>query len=223
MIRQQPPRTKGTYAQIPNPVQRFGLRILDFLDGIVYTLVGIAFLLAAGMALTFAVGKALHSFFGILPDTFPVQTVLDFVSDLLLVLIIMEVLGTIRSYLEKGDSAVTPFLFIGIISATRGILSIGAQLSITGNTFTDVEFHNKLVELAVNAAIIVALGVTLRIMGNLAASEDKKVSIEDGQSSEGGLVERVTVEANTPAYRHTPAIERQPDTLARDGDRQGNA
>ena len=78
----------------------------------------------------------------------------------------MKMLRTIRSYVEKGDTSVEPFLIIGIISATRGILSIGARLYLsgTGATLTADEFRNTMVELAVNALVIIALGVTIRIL-----------------------------------------------------------
>ncbi|MHB2021411.1 MAG: phosphate-starvation-inducible PsiE family protein, partial [Candidatus Xenobia bacterium] len=98
--------------------------------------------------------------------------ILDFVSDLLLVLIIMEVLGTVRSYLKEGDASVRPFLFIGIISATRGILSIGARLSIAEAVNPD-EFHRSMIELAVNAVVILAIGLTIRVMGHLAMNKDE--------------------------------------------------
>jgi hypothetical protein len=40
-------------------------------------------------------------------------------------------------YLDKRANSVQPFLFIGIISATRSILSAGAQLSISLSSSSD--------------------------------------------------------------------------------------
>ena len=84
----------------------------------------------------------------------------------------MEVLGTIRSYLKTGDTLVNPFLFIGIISATRGILSIGAALSVNPNLPID-EFRAKMIELGVDGFIIVALGITIRILREKKSSDEK--------------------------------------------------
>jgi hypothetical protein len=81
------------------------------------------------------------------------------------------VLGTIRSYLDKHTNSVQPFLFIGIISATRGILSTGAHLSIALGAptpslqLTSAQFETDIIQLGVNALVIIALGATLRIMG----------------------------------------------------------
>jgi uncharacterized membrane protein (DUF373 family) len=157
------------------------LRLLNGLDLVVYALVGVAFVAAAVLAFAFSIGQVifnlLHSF-GISvqlnASTYPsiATAVLDFVSDLLLVLIIMELLGTIRSYVEKGDTSVEPFLIIGIISATRGILSVGARLYITGERLSADEFRNAMIELAVNALVIIALGITMRILDGLIAQPD---------------------------------------------------
>jgi hypothetical protein len=73
----------------------------------------------------------------------------------------MEVLGTVTHYLKERATSLRPFLFIGIISATRGILSIGAKLSVgTADNFT-----NEMIELGVNAAVILALGITIKLLG----------------------------------------------------------
>jgi len=197
-------RTKDAFSAIQNPFQRFSVRVLDVLDLMVYALVGLAFIGAAGLALVFSVTNVLSRFgVPVELDGFG-QNVLGFVSDLLLVLIIMEVLGTIRSYLEKGDTSVKPFLFIGIISATRGILSIGAQLSISGDSLTPDQFRSKMIELGINALVIVALGATIRILGNYAVNKDDIDEQRETAASGSGeaLVERVTVETTIPAHQH---------------------
>lgn len=212
-------RTKDAYSRIPNPVRRVSLRLLDGLDILVYALVGLAFigsaLLALGYSLVHLLARPLLNFGVALPVSGVVQNVLDFVSDLLLVLIIMEVLGTVRSYLEKGDTSVKPFLFIGIISATRGILSIGARLSIQTTTViagtNSDEFRNSMIELAIDAIVIIALGATIRIMGNAADQPDEaeaaSTTASDGR--ETGFIERVTVETTLPGHQAHPAV--QPD------------
>jgi uncharacterized membrane protein (DUF373 family) len=94
------------------------------------------------------------------------DAIIKIVSDLLLVLIVMEVLGTIIHYLKSHVTSLRPFLFIGIVSATRGILSIGAKLSVeSGSKLTQQEFSSAMIELGVNAAIILALGITLKLLG----------------------------------------------------------
>lgn len=88
-------------------------------------------------------------------------------SGLLLVLIIMEMLGTVMHYLQVHTTSLRPFLFIGIVSATRSILSIGARLSVEGLNFSSTDFTHAMIELGVSAAVIVALGITLKLLGRL--------------------------------------------------------
>jgi len=140
---------------------------LDRGDSLIYAIVGICFFVGA----LFALG---YSFWNFSVDMAPVFTlsarpadvakaIIQLVSDLLLVLIIMEVLGTVIHYLKAHATSLRPFLFIGIVSATRGILSIGARLSVGEVKGSD--FTNDMIELGVSAAVILALGLTLKLLG----------------------------------------------------------
>lgn len=167
--------------ELADSIRHFSVRVLNILDFIAYALVGIAFIFAAGFALWYSIANLSHGIFGTNLPKDIAKNILGLVSDLLLVIIILEVMGTIRSYLDTGNASVKPFLFIGIVSATRGILSIGAQLSILGSTITPDEFQKSMIELAVNSFIIIALGTTVRIMGNFAVmmeSEEHKSNYE---------------------------------------------
>jgi uncharacterized membrane protein (DUF373 family) len=146
--------------------------LLDRVDSLVYAIVGVCFFIGALCALGYSFwdfGDAL------LYPTPPLQSgapatvaaaIIKLVSDLLLVLIIMEVLGTVIHYLKSHATSLRPFLFIGIVSATRGVLSIGARLSIEGQV-SAADFPHAMIELGVNAAVILALGITLKLLGKL--------------------------------------------------------
>ncbi|HLV97419.1 MAG TPA: phosphate-starvation-inducible PsiE family protein [Ktedonobacterales bacterium] len=155
-------------------------RWLEKGDTFIYGLVGACFFLGA----LFTLGYAFYNFFNQLTtnpavvngqkmsNTAPAniaQAIINLVSDLLLVLIIMEVLSTVLHYLRARATSLTPFLFIGMISATRGVLAIGARLSVT--QVSGDEFRNAMVELGVNAAVILALGITLRILSKHVTSD----------------------------------------------------
>ena len=158
---------------------------LEWFDEKVYVLVGITFLLAALLSLFYGLlamgdnvwsqmflpaGFSLH---GLLHKENGAQDIISLVSDLLLTLIIMEVLGTVVHHLREGETTLRPFLFIGIISATRGILAVGARLSVESNgTLKDPEFIRDMVELGVNALVIIALGVTMKLIGPYLKEKD---------------------------------------------------
>ncbi|HUY76142.1 MAG TPA: hypothetical protein VMV29_05195 [Ktedonobacterales bacterium] len=69
--------------------------------------------------------------------------------------------------------------FIGIISATRGSLAVGARLSVTDfSQLHGAEFTSSMIELGVNAGVIIALGVALRLIGNF-LDDDSSVTRRD--------------------------------------------
>lgn len=152
-----------------DPVARVAGNFLDNGDSVIYAIVGICFLVAGLIALgysfwDFAVNLTSQK---LTPPIFA-TSIIQFVSDLLLVLIIMEVLGTVTHYLQSHTTSLRPFLFIGIVSATRGILSIGARLSVESTrSIGQQDFVNDMIELGVNGAVILALGITLKLLGKL--------------------------------------------------------
>jgi uncharacterized membrane protein (DUF373 family) len=149
--------------------------ILEQIDAIPYAIVGAVFWLAALLSLVYGLvafvvqvtaqvaGPAGFTPQSLIDKGQGAQDVITLVSDLLLTLIIMEVFGTVVHYLRERETTLKPFLFIGIISATRGILSIGARLAV-GSVAGD-EFARDMVELGVDGAVIIALGVAMRLIG----------------------------------------------------------
>ncbi|GAC1447089.1 MAG: hypothetical protein PVSMB4_01410 [Ktedonobacterales bacterium] len=167
------PSANDHHPQNPDTVWTW---VLERLDTAVYVLVGVCFFLAAVLSLGYGIGSfAYHVYHIYTLSRFPIGLVgengigatdiIALVSDLLLTLIIMEVLGTVVHHLRDKETTLKPFLFIGIISATRGILAVGARLSVS--QVKDDEFIRAMVELGVNAAVIIALGVTMKLIGNL--------------------------------------------------------
>ncbi len=138
---------------------------LDMADRAVYLLVAVLFLVAA-LAMG---GYSVAVFVRHIGSDFPLDIV-TFINDLLLVLIILEVLGTVRSYLLTGTTSLTPFLYIGIISATRRILAIGAASTLGGAT-TATAFNHQMIDLGANGGVVLALALALFLFGRDRPSE----------------------------------------------------
>src|SRR5579864_5335254 len=153
---------------VENAIGKFSGRLLDRGDSIIYAIVGVCFFLGGFVALGYSFWDFGSAVFNqnLTPENFAIA-IIQFVSDLLLVLIIMEVLGTVTHYLKAHATSLRPFLFIGIVSATRGILSIGAKLSVEGRAGNQQDFVNSMIELGINGAVILALGITLKLLGKL--------------------------------------------------------
>ena len=143
----------------PSPLGHTAEHWLELGDQAIYFAAAILFLAAAAAM----GGYSVITFLRHVGDDFPLQLV-TFINDLLLVLIILEVLGTIRSYLLTGTTSLTPFLYIGIISATRRILAIGAA-STLGGTISETAFRDRMIDLGANGGVVLALAVALYLFG----------------------------------------------------------
>jgi uncharacterized membrane protein (DUF373 family) len=140
---------------------------LEAADAIVYAMVGVVFLLAAlGM-----LGYSLVAFPASLRDTGFALAIVTLVNDLLLVMIIMEVLRTVLSYLQERATSLQPFLFIAAISATRRILAIGAQMSVSGDTLSPNKFREAMIDLGANAGAILAIAFALYLLARRPTNE----------------------------------------------------
>ena len=135
--------------------------MLEAADAVVYAMVGVVFFVAAlGM-----LGYSVISFPANLHDSGFGLAVVSLINDLLLVMIIMEVLRTVLSYLQEGGSSLQPFLFIAAISATRRILAVGAQMSVAGENIALARFQKAMLDLGANAGAILAIAVALYLLG----------------------------------------------------------
>jgi uncharacterized membrane protein (DUF373 family) len=85
------------------------------------------------------------------------------INDLLFVVIVMELLRTVVAHLETHDFQLRSFLIIGIISAVRHILGVGARLTLSTHT-AEPDFRHAQIELGVSAAVVLALAVSFLLI-----------------------------------------------------------
>ncbi len=157
---EEQPALQQEHSRQAEAVRRIISPWLSGADTLVYVLVGLVFLAGALAMLGFTV----YTFIAHVSDGFP-QAIITLVNDLLLVMIIMEVLRTVLSYIEERGASLRPFLFIGAISATRRILAIGAETSIASDKgVSREEFTRRLVDLGVNACVILAIAIALFLL-----------------------------------------------------------
>lgn len=131
------------------------ISFMDKFDQFIYGVTGISFLLIGAGTFVYAWIN-----FGNQISISPLHAILNLINDLMLVLIILEILRTIINYLKSQDILLEPFLYIGIIAATRKMLTAGAEISIM--ELTDEKIFNRyLTDVGVNALVVVALAVGL--------------------------------------------------------------
>jgi uncharacterized membrane protein (DUF373 family) len=120
--------------------------------------------LIAGLLLAIA-GYVVYRTGGDLLRSGPVFStrVTEAVNDVLFVIIVLELLRTVMAHFETDELQLQPFLIIGIISAVRHILTIGARLTLVGEG-SGAAFGHSQVELGVEAGVVLALTVALLML-----------------------------------------------------------
>ncbi len=96
------------------------------------------------------------------------QTVTAGVNGVLFVVIVLEIFRTVLAHLEGGGFQLRPFLIIGIISAVRHILLVGAVAVSNENN----QFNHAQIELGVNAGVALVLVIALVLLHRRGVAED---------------------------------------------------
>jgi hypothetical protein len=96
-----------------------------------------------------------------------------------LILILVEVIQTVHQQLSSGEPRVTAhlvrsFIGIGILSASRHAVAIGAELSFSADQNSHPSQDTLLVELGLNVAAILVLVVGFQIAGREARNREPR-------------------------------------------------
>jgi uncharacterized membrane protein (DUF373 family) len=121
-------------------------------------------LAVALLLLGLAIGVLYHTTVGLVQSgsTFSAR-VIDGIDGVLFVVIMIELMQTILAHFEHTGFQLKPFLIIGIISAVRHILTIGARLTLAGNV-SGSAFRQYQIELGVETGVVLGLAVGLLLV-----------------------------------------------------------
>ncbi|SHE55421.1 Phosphate-starvation-inducible E [Ferrithrix thermotolerans DSM 19514] len=144
-------------------------QVLEFSEKIIYLVIAITLVVMSVISLISST-KALAN---VVVHGDVILGLTSVLNDILFVIILMELLGTVITHLSEGGFQLRPFLIIGIISSVRRVLVLGAQLSTTRRLST-VAFDHALIELGVDATIVVILTVSLFIIQKIRSQSTKK-------------------------------------------------
>ncbi|GAC1343701.1 MAG: hypothetical protein NVSMB29_16670 [Candidatus Dormibacteria bacterium] len=154
---------QGRHEEIAD--QPLPLRAVGYLEDAVHYIVIVLLFVVAGIVL-YRTGEAVfHS-----DQPFP-GNVTSVINGALFVIIVMEVLRTVVAHFEKTGFQLQPFLIIGIISATREILSVGARLSLQGEGSKSA-LRSSLLELGVNSGVVLGLAIALVLVRRVGAMRE---------------------------------------------------
>ena len=131
--------------------------LIDRLEDVAHYIVALMLLAITAVVLYKSVEHLIEN-----RDHFAVQ-VTQGINDVLFVVIVLELLRTVLAHLETNDFQLKSFLIIGIISAVRHILGVGARITLTGTPTHDA-FVRAQIELGVGAGVVLGLAISFLLI-----------------------------------------------------------
>lgn len=125
-------------------------------EELLYVIVGLMLLAAAALIVVGTVSTLISA---INHEANAVDTGVYVLDRVLLTLIVAELLHTLRFVVLRGQIAVEPFLFVGLIAVVRRILIITAQVE--GRAPAGRALTNELLELGLLGFLALALAVAI--------------------------------------------------------------
>lgn len=154
----------GADSEPENRLTRLSAWLFLHTEHLVYALLGGLLAATAGLALLDAAGvlfEALKAFGG-------AQPLLDVIDRLLFLLMIVEILHTVRVSMRSGRLTCEPFLIVGLIASIRRILVITLQSSevMHGPMSEDKEriFQVSMIELGVLGGLILVMVLSIFLL-----------------------------------------------------------
>jgi uncharacterized membrane protein (DUF373 family) len=126
------------------------LKFIDMIEDVFHAVLALALLLIGIGAFIYTIERLITT-----APFFP-NGMIQGVNDILFIVIILEILRTVISRFTDGVYQLDKFLIIGVIAAVRHILTVGASVTLESGK-TDQAFERAIVEMGLNALIVVAL------------------------------------------------------------------
>ena len=129
---------------------------LALIEETLYVIVGLALLAAGVLVVVGTVSGLIHS---IRTHQSAVNVGILLLDRILLMLIVAELIHTLRFVVLRGRIVVEPFLFVGLIAVVRRVLIITAELE--HQTLSGRALTNQLLELGLLGFLALALAVSI--------------------------------------------------------------
>jgi uncharacterized membrane protein (DUF373 family) len=161
------PESGETISAKPASRQRLAIaQAFTRVEDVVYVALGI--LLAASACVSLVNGAV--AFWDVLRGSVPTHDIVNVLDRILLVLMIIELLYTVKVSFREHALIPEPFLIVGLIAVTRRILIVTAQFAVFLEKPNDAAFRNAMLELALLTVMVVALVLSLLMLRKRAAT-----------------------------------------------------
>ena len=106
-------------------------------------------------------------------DGAPLRAVVGLLDRTLLVLMLVELLYTVRVSFRQHALLPEPFLIVALIAATRRILVVTAEFSVQGQAQAQGKFREGMIEIGLLTLMVVALVGSLLMLRSKEKSKDE--------------------------------------------------
>lgn len=137
---------------------KFLNRVLDFVDDVILVLAAIGIMAVAGLLMFEAASDFIF---------FTEHSISHIISDLLFVLIIMELFRQVMRQLNRHTFSLNPFIYIGVIASIRGLLLTQMKLGLG-----EAEWKSGVIQLIIHAVIVLVLIISLFFYSKSKFKED---------------------------------------------------
>ena len=137
---------------------KFINRVLDFVDDVILVLVAIGIMAVAGLLMFEAASDFVF---------YTQHSISHIISDLLFVLIIMELCRQVMRQLNRHTFSLSPFIYIGVIASIRGLLLTQMKLGLG-----EAEWKSGVIQLFIHAVIVLVLVISLFFYSKCKFKED---------------------------------------------------
>jgi uncharacterized membrane protein (DUF373 family) len=169
-----------------NRFQTLSSESLSLVEMVIYAALGIVLSLAA----MFALFTACHALWQGFAARESAKTVVEVIDRLLVVLLLVEILHTVRISIRSHTLVTEPFLVVGLIASIRRMLVItldAANLTSAENWAADgkARLHASMLELGLLAATVMVLVISIHILRKSQSpyEEQETKRSEDSQSA----------------------------------------
>ena len=168
-----------------NRFQRLSAESLSLVEMVIYAAIGVILSLAAMYAL-FTAGQTLWQ--GLTAEE-SAKTVVEVIDRLLVVLVLVEILHTVRISIRSHTLVTEPFLVVGLIATIRRMLVItldAANLTSAANWANDgpARLRASMFELGLLGVIVIVLVVSIHILRKSQSPyEEQETNRSEGSGS----------------------------------------
>jgi len=159
--------------RIDEKVRAKSTQQLYLLEAVLYVCVGI---LLSAAALAVLVDACVNLWRGIVQHTLPSYG-LEVLDQLLVVLVLVEILHTVRISIRSREISIEPFLIVGLIASVRRVLVItmqAAKLTEEGHGTTDAAgvFQRSMIELGLLGFLVLAFVLSIYFLRRASGQHD---------------------------------------------------